>query len=85
MGKSYRRRHFVIDFDPENDHRSLKKENFQNCEKHGNNLIVKRGSKIETYKKCGNSDCDEDIVYKLSSRKHEKNKMLTFAIMQIEY
>ena len=85
MGKSYRRRHYVKEYDSEYDHRSLKKEHFQNCKKHGDNLIVKRGTKTELCKSCSKIMCDEDIRWKFTSHKHEKNKLLNFAIEQIEY
>ena len=66
MGKSYHRHHFNLPYDPKDAPRYMKKTNFGDCNKHGQNLIVKRGIKppIKSI-----DLCDEVTDFKLTSRK----------------
>lgn len=79
MGKSYVRRPFYREYDPEYDRRYLKKNNFNTSQKHGVNLMVKRGVKIRMCH-CGNNGCTEDPDYKEHSKKHYLKQLVTYEV-----
>ena len=78
MGKSYRRRHFYQEYDPEYDHRSIQKDTF-NCQKHGKNLIVKSGVKTLLCP-CGKRGCTEDYDFKPHGKTHYLKQLVKYEV-----
>lgn len=60
MARSYVNGVFRKSYDPESDHKSLKKTNFEGCKKHGKNHKPKLGKKLISCKLCKNSNCEEN-------------------------
>jgi len=69
MTRSYVNGVFRISYNPESDHKSLKKTNFARCKKHGENQHPKLGKKRISCKSCGNPMCDENWDWKIKSGK----------------
>lgn len=83
MGKSYRRRHYSIVYNPEFDHRYLQKDTSIDCQKHGKNLIVKRGVKTLLCP-CGKSYCNEDYDFKEHGTTHFLKQLVKCEIRDME-
>jgi len=69
MTRSYVNSVFRKSYDPESDHRSLKKTNFEGCKKHGKNQRPKLGKKQISCKSNGDTSCDEVSDWKIKSGK----------------
>ena len=80
MGKSYVRRHFYQEYDIEYDKRHLQKINFGPCQKHGLNLIVKRGVRTLMCH-CGKSGCIEEYDFKEKSKTHFLKQLVKYEMI----
>ena len=60
---------FRKSYDPEFDHKSLKKTNYEGCKKHGKNQRPKLGKMWISCKSCGDAMCDENWDWKIKSGK----------------
>jgi hypothetical protein len=83
MGKSYRRRHYLTVYDPEFDSRYLQKDTSVNCQKHGKNLIVKRGVKTLMCH-CGKSWCTDEYDFKEHSSIHYLKQLVKCEVRDME-
>jgi hypothetical protein len=83
MGKSYRRRHYYDVYDPEYDRRCLKKDTSIDCQKHGKNLIVKRGEKTLLCH-CGKKGCTDEYDFKEHSSIHFLKQLVKCEVREME-